>query len=59
MVQMDLQLYLEGKVQREHFFKNKALRIPQYPMAHPIKPVLQKPGKFTRLSSVGLKMADG
>jgi hypothetical protein len=24
-----------------------------------LKPVLQKPGNFTRLSSVGLKMADG
>jgi len=29
-------LYLEGKVQREHFFKNKALRIPTYLMAHPM-----------------------
>jgi hypothetical protein len=29
-------LYLEGKVQREHFFKNKVLRIPMYLIAHPM-----------------------
>jgi hypothetical protein len=56
---------LEGKVQREHFFKNMALSnahisIPNgAPSVPGEKPVLQTPGKSLGFSSVGLKMADG
>ncbi len=47
-------------MQREHFFKRCVYFTPNG--AHYVpdpKPVLQKPGNFSRLSSVGLKMADG
>jgi hypothetical protein len=56
---------LEGKVQREHFYKNIALRSAHTstpngaPSIPDEKPVLQKPGKSLGFSSVGLKMADG
>jgi hypothetical protein len=49
------------KVQREHFFRRKALRISLSPMAHPLFQIQNqffKAGKITRLSSVGLKMAE-
>jgi hypothetical protein len=47
---------LEGKWQREHFFKNNPNGAPSVPDT---KPVLQKPGNSLGFSSVGLKMADG
>jgi hypothetical protein len=45
-------------VQREHFFKSKALRISQSPMAHPLFQIQNqfcKAGKITRPFFVGLK----
>ncbi len=55
-------LYLEGKVQRDHFLRTKhcAYLSPNgVPFVPDLKPVCKKPGNFSRLSSVGLKMADG
>jgi hypothetical protein len=54
-------LYLEGKVQREHFFRSKALRISLSPTADPLFQIQNqfcKAGKIPWPSSVGLKMAD-
>jgi hypothetical protein len=56
---------LEGKVQREHFYKNIALRNSAHISISDGAPLFQtetgfaKAGKISRLSSVGSKMADG
>jgi hypothetical protein len=55
---------LEGEMQRERFFKSKALRNAHISISNGAssvpdpKLVLQKPGKITWLSSVGLKISD-
>jgi hypothetical protein len=49
---------LEEKVQREHLFKKKALRISLSPMAHPLFPIQNQFCKAGKITSVGLKMED-